>query len=271
MEVNETKLANAVGARELRPARVEELEGTNIVPGYASPIGVTGALVVVDDLAARSANLVAGANREGYHLRNTNSGRDFQPDLVTDIAAADTGYPCAICGVPLRIERGVEVGNIFKLGTKYTSALGATFLDEDGMATDIVMASYGIGVDRLIGCVAEGSHDDRGLIWPLSIAPFSVYLVGLDLDRADVRNAAEGLYTDLIAANVEVLYDDRAERAGVKFNDADLLGIPLRVTVSRRTVAENGIELKKRWEAESRTVPMSHTVEVVREALGDAS
>lgn len=271
LEVNETKLANAVGAAELRPARIEELEGTNIVPGYASPIGVSGALVVVDDLVARSGNLVAGANREGYHLRNTNSGRDYQPDMVTDIAAADAGYPCVVCGQPLRIERGVEVGNIFKLGTKYTGALGATFLDEEGTARDIIMASYGIGVDRLIGCVAEGSHDDRGLIWPTSIAPFAVYLVALDLERDDVREAAERLYRDLTGAGIEVLYDDRAERAGVKFTDADLLGIPLRVTVSRRTLGQGQVELKNRRETESHLVPQDDAVEAVRAALSAAS
>jgi prolyl-tRNA synthetase len=270
MEVNETKLANAVGAAELRPAVTQDLEGTNIVPGYASPIGITGARVVVDDLVAQSANLVAGANREGYHLKNTNSGRDYQPDVVTDIAAADEGYECVQCGGSLRLERGVEVGNIFKLGTKYTSALGATFLDEAGVSQAIIMASYGIGVDRLIGCVAEGNRDERGLAWPASIAPFEVYLVGLDLDQEEPREAAESLYTALSAAGLEVLFDDRAERAGVKFNDADLLGIPLRVTVSRRTLEHDQVELKRRRDQGTWTVARETALEAVLQALGTA-
>jgi prolyl-tRNA synthetase len=271
MGVNETKLANVAGAGDLRPAQVADLADTGIVPGYASPIGVRNALVVVDDLVARSPSLVAGANREGFHLKNTNSGRDYAPDLIADIASASEGAPCASCGEPLRIVRGVEVGNIFKLGTKYTNALGATFLDEQGVARDIIMASYGIGVDRLIGCVAEGSRDERGLIWPVSIAPFHVYLVGLDLDHSDVRESVDRLYQTLLHAGIEVLVDDRAERAGVKFNDADLLGIPVRVTVSRRTVRQGQVEIKLRTRAETSLVAQESAVEAVRKALEDAS
>lgn len=260
MDVNETKLANAVGAPELRPARVDELEGTGIVPGYASPIGVTGATIVVDDLVTASPNLVAGANREGYHLLHTNYGRDYTADVVADIAAAFECSVCIQCGSPLRVVRGVEVGNIFKLGTDFSDALGATFLDEQGTAHPIIMASYGIGVDRLIGCVAEGHRDSRGLIWPRSIAPFAVCLVGLDLDDDAVREAAEALYADLVQAGVEVLYDDRRERAGVKFNDADLIGIPLRVTVSRRTLQSDSVEIKPRTAAESQLIPRADAV-----------
>ncbi len=270
MEVNETKLSNAVGVGELRPARAEELTGTGIVPGYASPIGVTGVTVVVDDLVARASNLVAGANREGYHLLNTNAGRDYQADLVADIASAFEGAACSSCGEPLRLARGVEVGNIFKLGTRYTAALGATFLDPDGVARDIVMASYGIGVDRLIGCVAEGSRDEKGLIWPVSIAPFQIYLVGLDLEQEDVREAAEDLYRRLTDARIEVLYDDRAERAGVKFNDADLLGIPLRLTISKRTLGRDEVEIKWRTESTSGSISRSAVLEAVRAALAGA-
>lgn len=257
MEVNETKLSNAVGAAELRPASVDDLGGTGIVPGYASPIGVRGVTVVVDDLVARSPNLVAGANREGFHFRNTNFGRDYQADIMTGIASAFVGAPCIRCGEPLRMERGVEVGNIFKLGTRYTGALGAIFLDERGESRDIVMASYGIGVDRLIGCIAEAWRDERGLLWPPAVAPFDVYLVGLDLDVDEIRRAAETVYETLQAAGVEVLYDDRGERAGVKFNDADLIGLPLRITVSKRTVAGDSVEMKRRAELETRIVPLA--------------
>jgi prolyl-tRNA synthetase len=246
MEVSETKLANAVKASELRPATEADLANTGIVPGYASPIGITGATIVVDELAAQATNLVAGANRAGFHLLNTNFGRDYTADVITDIAAAFSDAPCIVCGMPLRLARGVEVGNIFKLGTKYSDALGSSYLDENGQSEPVVMGSYGIGVGRLIGCVAQHCHDERGLVWPVSLAPFHVNLVGLDLDDERVRSAAEDLYTNLVRHGVEVLYDDRAERAGVKFNDADLLGIPLRVTVSRRTVAKGAVEVKPR-------------------------
>lgn len=246
MDVNETKLANVLKVSDLRSATIGELAGTGIVPGYASPIGISGATVVVDDLVARSPNLVAGANREGYHLRNTNVPRDYRPDIVADIVAADDGAPCVRCGSPVRLTRGVEVGHIFKLGTKYTEALGATFLDDQGVARPIVMASYGIGVGRLMACIAEGCHDGQGLAWPVSVAPFHVYLVGLDRDDESVRAVADSAYLTLSAEGIEVLYDDRDERAGVKFNDADLLGMPLRVTVSRRSLAAGGMELRAR-------------------------
>jgi len=254
MEVNETKLANVVGAAELRPARADELEGTGIVAGYASPIGISRATVIVDDAVAASRNLVAGANREGYHLLHTNFGRDYQADHVVDIAAAPEGAGCVQCGAPLRLVRGVEVGNIFKLGMKYSKALGATFLDDTGCEQHIVMGSYGIGIGRLMACIAERHHDRDGLIWPPSVAPFQVYLVGLDGEDQAVREATEGLYAVLQAAGLETLYDDRQERAGVKFKDADLLGMPIRLTVSRRTEESGQIELRQRASGETRKV-----------------
>lgn len=267
MEVNETKLVNAIGASELRPARADELEQAGIVAGYASPIGVEGVTVVVDDLVASSPNLVAGANKPGYHLRNTNYGRDYNADIVTDIASVQEGSPCIRCGAALRIVRGVEMGNIFKLGTKYSEALGATFLDEEGHSRYIVMGSYGIGVGRLMACIAEECRDDRGLVWPVSVAPFEVYLVGLDLDDAEIRDAAERLYADLLEEGIDVLFDDRAERAGVKFNDADLLGIPIRLTVSRRTQQNDSVELKMRSQPNTEMVSASDLVARVRSEI----
>ena len=198
------------------------------------------------------------------HLRNTNVPRDYAPDVIADIADTYEGAPCPTCGTPVRIVRGVEVGNTFKLGTRYSHALGATFLDESGKAQDIVMGSYGIGVGRLIACVAEECRDERGLIWPITLAPFHVYLVGLDLDDAAVSSAAEDLYDLLRSGGVEVLYDDRKERAGVKFNDADLLGIPVRLTVSRRTVGQGSAELKLRTSQEARTIPLGDVAAEVR-------
>ncbi len=253
MEVNETKLANAVQARDLRPATEAEIRGVGATPGYASPLGLRDVLVVVDDLIPHSANLVAGANEEGYHLRNTNYGRDYTAAVVADIAVARDGDPCPHCSAPLRTVRGVEIGNIFQLGTRYTDALGAIYLDAQGRAQPVVMGSYGIGVGRLLACIAEEHHDDQGLIWPVTVAPFHVHLVLLQGAEAE----AEAVYRELTAAGVEVLYDDRGESAGVKFADADLLGMPLRITMGKRSLKEGGAELKRRDRPDKVIVPLA--------------
>jgi prolyl-tRNA synthetase len=262
MEVNETKLGNAVKAKELRPAREEEIRGIGAAPGYASPIGLDPKrmLIVVDDAIPSSPNLVAGANEAGYHLRNTNYGRDYTASIVADIAAADAGSGCPNCGSPVRAERGVEVGNIFKLGTRYSDSLGATFLDAEGKSQPVIMGSYGIGVGRLMACVVENSNDENGLIWPISLAPYHVHVVALP----GGEQQAEKLYRDLSAQNIEVLLDDRDERAGVKFNDADLIGVPVRVTVSERSLQSGGVELKRRADKAAITVPLNSAVERVR-------
>ncbi len=266
MEVNETKLANAVQAVSLRPATDEEIRAIGAEPGYGSPIGVRNAIIVADDAVASSPNLVAGANEPGYHFLNVNLGRDYKADIVTDIAAACEGDGCPQCGKPLRAWRGVEVGNIFKLGTRYTQALGATFLDEDGQSKPIVMGSYGIGLGRLLACIAEEHHDDNGLIWPVTVAPYQVSLVWLG-GSAETQATAERIYQTLRAGGVEVLFDDRVASPGVKFNDADLIGLPLRVTVSDRALAQGGVELKRRDQADKRIVPESELLAVVRAEL----
>jgi prolyl-tRNA synthetase len=259
MDVNETKLANAVKAKELRPAHAEEIAAVGAVAGYASPIGLKGALVVVDDLVPESANLVAGANETGFHYLNTNYGRDYKADIVADIATADEGAACPRCGTPMRTSRGVEVGNIFKLGTRYSASLKANYLDENGKENPIIMGSYGIGSGRLLACVAEEHHDDKGLIWPISIAPYDVHLVAL----RGGQEKAEELYAELKKAGLTVLYDDREESPGVKFNDADLIGLPMRLTVSERSLKEGGAEFKLRRAEDKRIVKLG---DVVREA-----
>ncbi len=246
MDVNETKLANTVKAKSLRPARDEEIRDTGAIPGYASPIGIKNVIVVVDDLIADSPNLVAGANEEGYHMLNVNYGRDYQADIIADIAVAEDGHACPDCGAAMHSSKGVEVGNIFKLGTRYSESMGCTFLDKDGQAKPVIMGSYGIGVGRLLACVAEEYHDEQGLSWPITMAPYHVHIVTLQ----GGEETAERLYADLQSANVEVLYDDRDERAGVKFNDADLIGIPIRLTVSKRSLEAGGVELKLRRSSE---------------------
>ena len=264
MEVNETKLANALKANWLRPATEAEIRATGAEPGYASPIGLQGVTVIVDEVIPASPNLVAGANQAGFHLRNTNVPRDYTPATVVDIAAAGDGDACLDCSKPLSTARGVEVGNIFKLGTRYSDATGATFLDEEGKEKPIIMGSYGIGSGRLLACVAEEHHDDNGLIWPVSVAPYQVHLVTLLAKEADVAASGDRVYQALLDAGIEVLYDDRDERAGVKFADADLIGIPLRVTVSTKAMAKGGVELKRRSGKDAEIVAEPKLVERAR-------
>jgi prolyl-tRNA synthetase len=264
MELNETKLANVVGASGLRPALHEEVRTVGAEPGYGSPLGVEGALVIVDDAIPASPNLVAGANEEGFHFLNVNYGRDFEADIVADIAAAGGGSLCPECGNAMRAERGIEVGNIFKLGTRYSEAFGASFVDGDGQRKPVVMGSYGIGLGRLLACIAEEHHDENGLVWPISVAPYHVHIV---TDRA--RELADGLYESLVSAGVEVLYDDRRESLGAKFKDADLIGVPVRLTLTPRSLKNGGVEIKARHSSESYLVPIDETVAAVRTEISD--
>jgi prolyl-tRNA synthetase len=266
-EVNETKLVNAlkvVGG--LRPAQSEEIKAAGMEPGYASPIGAHGTVVVVDDLAAASPNLVAGSNRHGYHLLNVNVGRDFAPDLVTDIANARAGDPCPQCGTPVVLRKGIEVGNIFKLGTDFTEKLGATFLAEDGSRHFIIMGSYGIGLGRNMACIVEAHHDEKGIAWPDAVAPYPAHLVALGANKDPaVAEAAEGLYTRLAEAGVDVLYDDRDESPGVKLTDAELLGMPWIVTISPRSLAAGGAEVTRRATGERDVRPIAGVEAMLRQ------
>jgi len=202
---------------------------------------------------------VAGANEAGYHLRNVNYGRDYQAGIVADIAAAQDGDACPQCGSAMRAVRGVEVGNIFKLGTRYTDAMGATFLDSDGQEKPVIMGSYGIGSGRLLACIAEEYNDEHGLMWPITVAPYEVHLVSLAGKRdadGEVSSRADQLYRDLQNMGIGVLYDDRDESPGVKFNDADLLGMPIRLTVSSRSLKQGGVEFKRRDQQERDIIPL---------------
>lgn len=268
MELNETKLANAAQARRLRPATEEEIRAAGAEPGYAAPVGLRGALVVVDELVTRTPNLVAGANEAGYHLLNVNYGRDYQAHIVADLSAARAGDGCPACGSALRAERGVEVGNIFQLGTHFSEALGATFLDAAGQAHPLVMGSYGIGIGRLLACVAEHCRDERGLRWPVTVAPYAAHLVRLaGKGSQETIRAADQLYARLSAAGLEPLYDDRDESPGVKFNDADLIGLPARLTVSERGLNAGTVEMKRRDSDEKTAVPLEEAVRRVEEEL----
>ncbi len=276
MEANPIKVQKLAKVKNLRPATAEEISKAGMVPGFASPIGIPAgkAFVIVDDLVANGNNFVAGANETDYHVKNANYGRDFGADLVADVIFAYEGGPCPACSDPacvLRAHRGVEVGNIFQLGTKYTEALDATFVDNDGKRKPLIMGSYGIGVGRALACVAEHCHDDRGLLLPITVAPYEVVLVGL-LDSEEVQRECEALYAELRKSGFQVLYDDRDKKAaspGEKFGDADLMGIPVRVTVSGRSMKNGGAEIKLRSSSEATIVPLAETAGHVSRLVAD--
>jgi prolyl-tRNA synthetase len=253
-DVNETKLVNALKATGLRPAQVEEIKARGMEAGYGSPIGARDAVVVVDELVMRSPNLLAGANHVGWHIKNVNVPRDYAPGVVADITSAREGDECIRCGSPVKLRRGIEVGNIFKLGTDFSVAAGATYLGEDGKEHPIVMGSYGIGLGRNVACIVEAHHDEKGIVWPAEVAPYAAHLVEIGAAREPgVREVAERLHQLAFDAGREILYDDRDESPGVKFTDAELLGMPWILTVSPRSLAAGGVEVTERASGERST------------------
>ena len=275
LPVNEVKLHNALGGLNFHPATEEEIEAVGAVPGYGTPIGLNKDLgggrkmiIVADDSAVNFPNLVSGANKHEHHLKNTNAGRDYEPDIVGDIALAQAGDKLPGSDVTYEMHRGIEVGHCFKLGKRYSEPMGLTFLNENGKAQTPVMGSYGIGVGRLMAAVVEQHHDDNGIIWPQSIAPFDVHFVSL-AKRAtdDIGEAAELLYEELEAAGIDVLFDDRKESPGVKFSDADLIGIPWRITLSSRSLKNGGVEVKRRDQDERTMIPVDEVVDFLLDEL----
>lgn len=263
-EVNQHKLQTLAGVSALIPASIERIAAIGAVPGYASPVGLRdhpagGPFIVADPSVTATTPLIAGANRHGYHLRNVVYGRDWRATIVGDIAETRDGDPCSRCGSPLRHTNGIEVGHIFKLGTRYSEALGASFLDQAGVARPIVMGSYGIGLERLLQVIVEQHNDGAGIAWPRAIAPFDTHLVRLGKNEA-TRRAADALYDELLVAGIAVLYDDRDDTAGVKFNDADLIGLPLRIVIGDRMLAEGMVEVKTRSSGSVTKIPRDEIV-----------
>jgi len=266
LDINDTKLVNAVGGGFLRAATEEEIRAIGAVPGYASGIGMApakdltspGVMIVADESIHYGGNYVVGANEDPYHYTGANYDRDFSVSKIADIAQAATGHKCPQCGGQIEAKRAIEVGHCFKLGTRYSAAVNATYLDEDGQPQLIYMGSYGIGLDRLMAVIVELHNDKDGIIWPDSVAPYQVHLVHISKEGDGTKEKAEALYADLTAAGVEVLYDDRdGLGAGVKFKDADLMGMPWRVTLSGRSLEQGGVEVKRRSEGERRVLPVS--------------
>jgi prolyl-tRNA synthetase len=269
LEINEAKLARIIRAEPVIAGH-DRVRAVGAEPGYASVLAVSPekCRIVVDHSVAGSGNLVCGANEVDYHYRNFNLERDLPCETV-DVAQVRGGDGCPRdgCDGALKLERGIEVGNIFQLGDKYTAAMGMSYLDEQGRARVPIMGCYGIGVGRLLAAVIEARHDAHGPIWPLSIAPWQVHLCALKLDEPDVAAAADALYGELEGAGVEVLFDDRNERPGVQFADADLLGIPFRLVVSPRNLKQRGVELLRRGERRGEIVPLAEAAAAVEAAL----
>ncbi len=268
LEVNEVALKNALGCKALRLASDEEVKDAGLVAGSASPIGIKNVRRVADTSITKGANFVVGANVPDTHVINANYPRDFDVDILEHFALAQEGQICTKCPATLGSTKGVEVGHIFKLGTFFSEALGAYYLDSEGQQRPIIMGCYGIGVGRLLAAAVEQNHDDKGIVFPTPIAPFQVHLVGLNLSNEEVASAADTLYRDLWSAGIETLYDDRKdEAAGAKLNDADLLGLPMRIVVSPRTLGQDSAEMKPRSSQDASVVPLADVVAKIAAAL----
>ncbi|MFR1709185.1 MAG: proline--tRNA ligase [Clostridium sp.] len=244
--LNETKLSNALGGvMELEMADAETvLKATSAEIGFAGPIGLKVDMLLIDEEVTKMNNFIVGANDTGYHYENVNYERDFK-GIVGDYKLVAEGDLCPKCGSPINIRRGVEVGHIFKLGTKYSQSMGANYLDENGKSVPLVMGCYGIGINRTVAAIIEQHHDENGIIWPMAVAPYKVIVMPANVKNEEQMNVAEKIYEDLKSRGIDVILDDRNERVGVKFKDSDLIGIPIRITVGKK-VGENTVEFKLR-------------------------
>jgi prolyl-tRNA synthetase len=267
-EVNEVKLLNHFDVEHLALASEEKVRAaTNAPVGFAGPVGLSGIPVVADVGVRPMTNFVTGANKADAHLVNVNWGRDVDLAEWADLLLVSGGDPCPRCEGTLELFRGIEVGHIFKLGTKYSEKLGCNFTDEDGVDRPMVMGCYGVGVGRTVAAAIEQNHDADGIIWPRPLAPFEVLLASLNPDDAEVKRAAELLYGQLLERRVEVLFDDRDERPGVKFKDADLIGIPVRLVVGAKSLADGKVEVSLRSDRQKHLVSATEAVSKVMELL----
>lgn len=269
-EVNETKVINALGgAIEFEMADPEAVfKATSAKVGFAGPIGIKVDEVFIDNEVTSMSNMIVGANETGYHYENANFGRDFE-GKVGDFRNAAEGDTCPKCGKPLTIARGIEVGHIFKLGTKYSEAMGANFIDENGESKPLIMGCYGIGINRTMAAIIEQNNDGNGIIWPISVAPYKVIIVPVVTKDEKQMAAANELYEKLQGLGIDVLIDDREERAGVKFKDADLIGIPIRVTVGKK-INEGMVEFKLRKDADIELEPFDSVIDRIKDVINQA-
>lgn len=263
-ELNEVKLQNHLQAKELRLATDEEISALGLVVGFLGPVGLKNLRLLVDPLVMEIKNAITGANELDYHYSHVNPGRDFavERDAIIDLRTVQANELCVNCGHQLQLTRGIEVGHVFQLGTKYSQAMGARFLDKTGKERPLMMGCYGIGVTRIIGAAIEQNHDQDGIIWPMNIAPFQVIILAIGKD-VSVQEMASTIYTELKNKGIEVLLDDRQGRPGVKFKDADLLGIPIRITIGSRGLQENLIEINLRPTGERVKLAIEEVVDFV--------
>ena len=270
LEVNEIKLKNALDCLHLQLAGEQKIiEITGGPQGFSGPIGLKNIRLLADPSVMELEVAATGANKDHTHLVGVAPSRDFTPDQVVDIRLAQAGDPCPRCKGTLIEKRGIEVGHVFKLGTKYSKAMDCTFLDADGEEQFMTMGCYGLGVSRTMAAAIEQNHDDKGIIWPLPLAPYEVALVLLNSDKDEVVGAAEELYGQLMDAGIDVLFDDRPERPGVKFNDMDLIGFPIRVVIGKRGLDNGELELSLRRDGERRSTPINELVPAVKALLDE--
>jgi prolyl-tRNA synthetase len=257
---------------QLRPAHPEEIVGAmGANAGSLGAVGVTKHKVIADEALRGRANMTTGANEDDHHLRGVNLARDIKITAWADLRTVAEGEGCPKCAGELKVAKALEVGHIFKLGTKYSVSMGATVLNADGKEVPIVMGSYGIGVERILAAAIELSHDEAGIIFPITIAPFQVVLTPLNVKDAELKNTADRIYEELVEAGVEVLYDDRDERAGVKLNDADLVGIPFQIRVGPKKLKEGKVEFYDRATRASEDVAADGVVELARQRVEEAA
>jgi prolyl-tRNA synthetase len=257
-EVNEVKVINTCGVNNLEMASEEDLLNAETVPGFMGPVGLKHdkAVVVADNTVMGMRNFCCGANKVDVHYLNVNPKRDFEPTFTADIRLIQESDPCPHCGAKVTKAKGIEVGQVFKLFTKYSEALKANYLDENGKEKPLVMGCYGVGVSRTMAAAIEQNNDEDGIIWPAAIAPYQVLVVPVNVKDEESNNFAEGLYEQLLQSGIETVIDDRKERPGVKFKDADLIGYPLRIVVGPKTLSEQMLEVKLRKSGEIRMLSL---------------
>jgi prolyl-tRNA synthetase len=266
-EVNEIKVKNYLGATELELASDEMiLKATGSPRGFAGPVNI-GVRIIIDYSVIDMVNFVTGANKENYHFKNVNIGRDFNVEAFADLRIVDPTDNCPRCEGNIQFVRGIEVGHVFKLGTKYSKAMKAIYLDKDGQEKIIIMGCYGIGIGRTVAACIEQNYDKNGIVWPMPLAPYQVIITPVNVNEEDIMKAAENLYNSMLAEGIEVIFDDRDERAGVKFKDADLIGIPLRIIIGQKNLLQGNVELKIRKTGENTLYSLQEIVQQVKQII----
>src|SRR5208282_3867183 len=266
-EVNEIKVKNYLGASELELASDEMImQATGAPRGFAGPVNIK-IPILIDYSVIDMINFVTGANKENYHIKNVNIGRDFKVDAFADFRVITDKDKCPRCGGGIKFARGIEVGHVFKLGTKYSKAMKAVYLDKDGQEKIMIMGCYGIGIGRTVAAGIEQNYDENGIVWPMPLAPYHVIITPVNVNEKNIMDAAENLYNSMKTLGIDVIFDDRDERAGVKFKDAELIGIPLRITIGQKNLSQGNVELKIRKTGENKLYSLQEIVQKIKQII----